>query len=93
MIIRLDTCQVHVLDLATMAWFTPEVSGTPPAPRTGHAAVCLDGVRVLIHGGWDFALSGEPSSEGYIYRDGSVEINPSRSTQMKPGASRTGSAK
>ena len=32
-----------------MAWFHPErISGTPPPPRTGHAAVCLDGVRVLV---------------------------------------------
>ena len=46
-------CQPHVLDLSTMSWHHPEVSGTPPAPRTGHAAVCLDGYRILIHGGWE----------------------------------------
>ena len=43
-----------LLELSSMAWHHPEaVSGTPPAPRTGHAAVCLDGVRVLVHGGWE----------------------------------------
>lgn len=42
-----------VLDLGAMAWHHPEAKGTPPAPRTGHAAVCLDGHRVLIHGGWE----------------------------------------
>jgi len=30
------------------------VSGTPPAPRTGHGACLLDdGVTLLVHGGWD----------------------------------------
>ena len=43
----------HVLDLSCMAWHHPEVKGTPPAPRTGHVATCLDGSRVMIHGGWE----------------------------------------
>lgn len=42
----------HVLDLSTMGWSQPTVRGAPPAARSGHAAVCLDGVRVLVHGGW-----------------------------------------
>jgi len=44
---------VHVLDLASMTWHQPAVTGEPPPARTGHVATCLDGYRVLIHGGWD----------------------------------------
>lgn len=35
-----------------MAWSQPSVRGSPPSGRSGHAAVALDGVRVLVHGGW-----------------------------------------
>jgi hypothetical protein len=45
--------QLHLLELASMTWSLPAVHGTPPTPRTGHAALCLDGRRLLIHGGWD----------------------------------------
>lgn len=51
--------QVHLLELASMTWSCPAVSGTPPTPRTGHAAVCLDGRRLLIHGGWDPRQGGD----------------------------------
>ena len=54
--------QPHVLDLSCMAWHHPTPSGAPPAPRTGHAAVCLDGVRVLIHGGWEPSATGGEES-------------------------------
>ena len=59
--------KLHVLDLATMSWEHPDASGdvAGPAARTGHAAVCLDGVHVLVHGGWDYAADGE----GYDFRD------------------------
>ena len=30
-----------------------QFGGEPPAPRSGHVACCLDGHRVLVHGGWD----------------------------------------
>jgi hypothetical protein len=50
--------EAHVLDLACMMWHHPQVTGTPPPPRTGHVATCLDGVRVMVHGGW------EPSGDG-----------------------------
>ena len=43
-----------------MVWHAPQVRGEPPAPRSGHVACCLDGNRVLIHGGWD-PTRGEPS--------------------------------
>ena len=45
--------EAHVLDLSCMMWHHPTVSGAAPAPRTGHVATCLDGVRVLVHGGWE----------------------------------------
>ena len=60
--------KAHVLDLCAMAWSHPEeTSGPAPPARTGHAAVCLDGVRVLVLGGWDYAAEG--SSEEYVYLD------------------------
>ena len=42
--------QLHLLELASMSWSLPATHGTPPTPRTGHAALCLDGCRLLIHG-------------------------------------------
>ena len=50
---------VHFLDTTgdehgKWSWFHPNVSGTPPSPRTGHVAVLLeDGKTILIYGGWD----------------------------------------
>lgn len=47
---------VHVLDATkeNWSWFHPNVSGTPPSPRTGHHATLLeDGKTIFIHGGWD----------------------------------------
>ncbi|KAL1512035.1 hypothetical protein AB1Y20_005309 [Prymnesium parvum] len=55
----------HVLELHSMTWYHPDVKGEPPLPRTGHVAVCLDGLRVLIHGGWDYAAD---EDEGYDFR-------------------------
>lgn len=57
--------QPHLLDLATMEWTSPAASGEVPRPRTGHAAVCLDGERVLVYGGWDYTADGE----GFDFRD------------------------
>ena len=49
---------VHVLDATNeegkWSWFHPNVSGTPPSPRTGHCATLLeDNKTILIYGGWD----------------------------------------
>eukprot|EP00741_Cyanophora_paradoxa_P010017 tig00000157_g9703.t1 len=41
---------VWVLCLETMAWSKPDVSGTPPAERSGHSAV-LHGGKIYIFGG------------------------------------------
>ena len=51
----------HVLDLGSMTWQHPSPAGDVPPPRSNHAAVCLDGTRVLIHGGWEPT---QPSSCG-----------------------------
>jgi len=53
---------VHILDLSTMAWSQPSVRGSPPSGRSGHAAVALDGVRVLVHGGWGRSSSSSVSA-------------------------------
>lgn len=54
-----------------MAWSHPETSGAAPAPRTGHAAVCLDGARVLVHGGWDYTTNDD---DGYQFCDDALSI-------------------
>ncbi|KAG0494103.1 hypothetical protein HPP92_005097 [Vanilla planifolia] len=41
---------VHVLDLKTMTWSSPELKGDPPAPRDSHTAVAI-GSKLLIYGG------------------------------------------
>ncbi|CAM9563725.1 unnamed protein product, partial [Discosporangium mesarthrocarpum] len=42
-------------------WITPEVVGTSPSARTGHAAVLLpDSKTILVQGGWD------PEDEGGV---------------------------
>lgn len=51
-----------------MAWHHASPSGRAPAPRAGHAATCLDGVRVLVHGGWNPAVSGN-EAEYTLHRD------------------------
>lgn len=49
---------VHVLDATNeegkWSWSHPNVSGTPPSPRTGHCATLLgDNKTILVYGGWD----------------------------------------
>lgn len=41
---------VHILDLKTMMWTSPEVKGDSPAPRDSHTAVAI-GNRLLVYGG------------------------------------------
>ena len=41
---------VHILDLKSMTWASPEVKGDPPAPRDSHTAVAI-GNKLLIYGG------------------------------------------
>ena len=68
----------HLLELRSMTWSTPTTTGEPPAPRTGHVACCLDGHRVLVHGGWDprandaVAEGGDGGDGG----DGEGELGP-----------------
>ena len=63
--------QPHLLDLTSMAWHHPEgcVKGTPPAPRTGHQAICLDGRRVLIHGGWEPRVEQDGTDRYTLHND------------------------
>lgn len=56
----------HLLELRSMTWSTPATTGEPPAPRTGHVACCLDGHRVLIHGGWDPRANDAEGGDGEL---------------------------
>lgn len=42
--------QVFVLDLGSMTWSAPQVSGRLPAPRSGHTAVAYQG-NMYVYGG------------------------------------------
>ncbi|XP_054854009.1 rab9 effector protein with kelch motifs isoform X2 [Eublepharis macularius] len=42
--------QLYIFDSATLTWQQPEVHGSPPAPRHGHAVVAV-GSKLFIHGG------------------------------------------
>uniref|UniRef100_N1R3H4 Acyl-CoA-binding domain-containing protein n=1 Tax=Aegilops tauschii TaxID=37682 RepID=N1R3H4_AEGTA len=42
---------LHVLDLETMTWDEFESTGTPPSPRSEHAAACYADRYLLIFGG------------------------------------------
>ena len=41
---------VHVLDLKTMKWTSPEVKGDLPAPRDSHTAVAIEN-KLFVYGG------------------------------------------
>ncbi|VAI14340.1 unnamed protein product [Triticum turgidum subsp. durum] len=43
--------ELHVLDLETMTWDEFESTGTPPSPRSEHAAACYADRYLLIFGG------------------------------------------
>ncbi|CEP00414.1 Kelch motif [Plasmodiophora brassicae] len=47
------TNSIHVLDLETLTWTDPQVSGTPPSPRLGHSMHVVLGPRpqLLVFGG------------------------------------------
>lgn len=68
---------VHLLDTTGDAsgkynWFQPNISGTPPSPRTGHTAVLLeDGKTVLVYGGWDPNADDDDEEDGaeMIFQD------------------------
>ncbi|CAN6347935.1 unnamed protein product [Urochloa humidicola] len=42
---------LHILDLETMTWDEFEATGTPPSPRSEHAAACFAERYLLIFGG------------------------------------------
>ncbi|KAL1145661.1 hypothetical protein V6Z11_A11G313600 [Gossypium hirsutum] len=41
---------LHVLDLRTMRWTSPQVRGHIPAPRDSHSAIAI-GNKLVVHGG------------------------------------------
>jgi len=49
-----DGCSnsIEVYSSETGGWYTPEVTGTKPLPRSGHSASLL-GDKMLVFGGWD----------------------------------------
>lgn len=46
---RLD--DIHILDISTMTWSNPKISGTPPLPRSLHSASVI-GNKMFVFGGW-----------------------------------------
>lgn len=46
---RLD--DLHILDISTMTWSSPKLSGPPPLPRSLHSA-SLIGSKMFVFGGW-----------------------------------------
>ncbi|XP_057756379.1 uncharacterized protein LOC130975634 [Arachis stenosperma] len=42
---------MHILDLVTRVWVSPECKGTPPSPRESHTVVLVGGYRLVIFGG------------------------------------------
>ncbi|KAJ0980678.1 hypothetical protein J5N97_008933 [Dioscorea zingiberensis] len=46
---------LHILDLETMTWDEIDAIGTPPSPRSGHAAACHADRYLLIFGGGSHA--------------------------------------
>ncbi|XP_057756380.1 uncharacterized protein LOC130975635 [Arachis stenosperma] len=42
---------MHILDLVTRVWVSPECKGTPPLPRESHTAVLVGGYRLEIFRG------------------------------------------
>lgn len=47
---------LHILDLETMTWDDMDAVGTPPSPRSDHAAACHAGRYLLIFGGGSHAI-------------------------------------
>ena len=48
---RRPLADLWYLDLNTMAWGSPEVTGTPPSPRSAHAATAYQNRYLLVFGG------------------------------------------
>ena len=67
--------EIHVLEKiegaeTTWKWFHPTVSGTPPAPRTGHSATLMADQRTIcIYGGWDPSEDAELADDEIIFQD------------------------
>jgi len=80
---------VHVLDTTDQegkwSWSHPNVTGTPPCPRTGHCATLLeDNKTILVYGGWDPCDDDENvSDENMIFGD-SFLLN-TETWHWKPG--------
>lgn len=43
---------LHVLDVESMTWSVPTVTGTPPTTRNNHATFVV-GSKLYVHGGHD----------------------------------------
>lgn len=80
---------VYSLDLATMEFARLELSGTPPSPRSWHAAVLVRGAEeggggILIQGGYD----GETAlSDAFL-----LDLGARRWTEVTPALFPTGRA-
>mgnify|MGYP002386127622 CR=1 FL=1 len=41
---------LHILDLSSMNWSQPKISGKPPVPRESHTAIVYNS-KIVIYGG------------------------------------------
>jgi N-acetylneuraminic acid mutarotase len=60
---------VHILNLDTMSWSTPETKGVPMSARAGHTAVLVDRDKIVIFGGGN---SSGPTNDLYILNTDSM---------------------
>jgi len=80
---------VVVLRTATASghwrWERPEVTGTPPAPRTGHTSTMVSPRHMLVAGGWDPANT-VLESAGRRVRGAAAGMAGRDASRASPGA-------
>ena len=86
---------VHVVDLQTMRWSTPDspLPGAAPTPRAGHVAASFGAgagavTNVFVFGGVARGLAGEVSGELFVLDTMAMTCASRASRRRRPGAAR-----